>query len=237
MQVCGYELAFASDTSKPLIWYNFKYDTLYLEYMWPEIARRLQSEDLIRVERLVIPRNSALERQMTQLVPIFGHVKELLLSMQFNDEDTGHQGDFSDDIEGDLAGYLECDFPELISDQKFFRYTKCRVSDYYDGFLSRISAYRKENGASYDGFYSWESQKIEDLLQMKKGASTAWTVPKMKHVYLVTRYQAGKILAFRERFRAEMRERERLENEEGVQQISDAPFEDECEVMAEDPDW
>lgn len=244
MQVCGYELAFATETTKPLTWYNFKHDMLFLGYIWSTTGTCLpprewsttesclQSRDKTRLERLAVSQHWE-ENDVISTLISFAHVKELFLKVDFvagHMSFTNRGAHFLLDTEADPVGYLEADTPEFLA------YPKFPVPYYRNLYQSKISEYRAANGGNYDGFFSEENNAIETSLLVRKGASSVWSVPTTKHVYFVTRRQARGVLAFRERFRAKTRN----EEEEGLilepdvpfdADLSDAPFEDDLEAM------
>lgn len=225
MQACGYELAFESATSKPLIWFNFRYDTLYISCLTPENARLLSSRDLARVDRLAMSQVLESHGQIFEYVPIFGHLKELLLSVQLVDGAYFRRPKthLRIDTENDLAGYIECDAIELTNSARFSKATGCGVYSGH-GYETLLSSYHVVFGV-HDGFFESQNNQIEEkmLAHHNQSPSAWWSVPKVKHVYVVTRNQACKILAFRQMIRKEEADMEELVHLESIHGIEEAP--------------
>jgi hypothetical protein len=231
MQLCGYELAFPFHRSiPPSIWFNFKYDALHLGSLSATEVRQLPSKDLFRVERLAIQEDRENYLQLLpEILPLFRQLKELLwIVHQFYPLDAWRKSYV--ETGSNLWGYIECDTPEFMSED-LYRHARMSVWAVY---AQQLLAYLKNNEGSGDGFFALKDAEMENRFREHRDSrSGQWPIPKWKHVFIVTKEQAGHILALREKVVKDMGAIECLENEEGPQQVSYAPFDDECEVLQE----
>lgn len=218
LQLCGYELAFAAPNEPPKIWFNFKYDVLEAG------VGELPLKDRIRIERIAIPEgfNDYNVPEVTKIMPEFGRLEELMwiVHMQFpRDTPTERH-----ETEGNLLGYLECDTADFMNSE-FSKY----ASDSWEDLSRDLIRYRRVRGGSSDGFLASLVAEYDTEMRKYKGAQAGqWAVPAVKYVFVVTRRQAGQILASRKKFLEEMTDVERWER-----QFSNAPFDDEIDVLRE----
>lgn len=232
MQLCGYELVFAiNDKVTPRIWFNFAHDTLHLGCLFSTDVRQLRSKDLMRVSRVAIHgHQEAYVQLIPEILSVAVQLKEVLwIVHQFDNLGLRKKHHYVE-TESNLRGYIECDSPEFVN-HNLVKYDRI---DAWPAYAEKLLAYQRQNEGGIDGFWPLQNAELESRFRMQRDkCSGSWDIPKWKHVFIVTKEQAGDILAFRRKTVEDMRAVERLENEEGPRRVSYYPFDDDCDVLDE----
>lgn len=127
--------------------------------------------------------------------------------------------------EGNLLGYLECDTPEFMSEET----PESPWHEDWSWISEDLFRYRKARGGNSEGFFILKNAKVETQMREYRAAKNgSWTIPFMKHVFILTKHEAARILAIRERFVNAMTDEEHWER-----QTTNAPFDEEFELLRE----
>lgn len=219
MQLCGYELAFCiNDVATPRAWFNFRYDTLR---MLISDVPQLPSKDLVRVERLTVERDRKVHTKLLlDILPIARQLNEVLWLLDSHRE-----------TEANLWKYLEHELPEFIR-SGYVRYIRAEVWPEYE---QRVLDYPGKNEGNTEKFFALEHNGMEDRFRrLRDSHFGSFTNQDQKYVFVVTKEQDVKIIAFRKRFIRGMEDVERLQEEEGPCLVSYHPFDDGGDVRYED---
>lgn len=228
MRLAGYELAFRDADPHPFIWYNFQYDILYLDYE-EELEHLKRSKDCFRVERLAVGQTLASFKRYLKLIPVFQHLTALLFVLQqFIPTDT-EQDEVKYIGMPECMGCLGCmeciqfmgrlermEHMKRMERMRRMERMECMECDGVDlmdpdatrhwgrtlhrGYQQSFANHRLKGGSLEDFFPLHNAAKKMRLVKDRDDRSGDWSIPEIKHVFVVSKEFAATILWRREQF-------------------------------------